>query len=472
MTRVIVLGGGPAGLAAALELAERGRSVTLLERQDHVGGNAGSFQLAGVNVDYGSHRLHPASDPQVLNRIKDLLGEDLLVRPRHGRIRLMGRWIHFPLQPLDLVLRVHPKFALGVATDLLRKVLATGASTGEETFARVLDAGLGRTICQEFYFPYARKLWGLDPDEISPIQAHKRVSAGSIGKMLRRLLPGGTGSGAAQAKGVFYYPRQGFGQICEALRTAAVRAGADVRLCSTITAIRIHADAADVVVSARSGNQQVLRASQVFSTIPVTLLSQLVVPVAPEPVRRAAERLEFRSMLLVYLTLEQDRFTEFDAHYFPGREFRFTRVSEPKNYAAVEEPKGRTVLCAEIPCSQEDPLWSREDAALGRLVADGLADAGLPIRCATSGVDVRRIPYIYPLYRRGYERHFDVLDGWVSGLPRLLSFGRQGLYVHDNTHHAIYMAQAAARCLRDDGSVDRVQWAAERRVFETHVVED
>ena len=87
MSRVIVLGGGPAGLAAALELAERGIQVTLLERQDRVGGNAGSFSLAGFNVDYGSHRLHPASDPRVLDRIKELLGEDLLVRPRHGPVQ-------------------------------------------------------------------------------------------------------------------------------------------------------------------------------------------------------------------------------------------------------------------------------------------------------------------------------------------------------------------------------------------------
>lgn len=471
MTRVIVLGGGPAGLAATLDLAERGIDVTLLEKQDHVGGNAGSFELAGVNVDYGSHRLHPASDEKVLDRIRTLLGDDLLVRPRHGRIRLMGRWIHFPLQPIDLLLRVHPKFAIGVATDLARKALSTGGSSGEETFARVLNDGLGRTICEQFYFPYARKLWGLEPEEISPVQAQKRVSSGSIGKMLRRLIPGGAGTGGASTKGVFYYPRRGFGQISQSIGDAAARAGADLRLRSDVTAIRVSERGAEVAVRGEQG-EQTLEADQVFSTIPVTLLSRLVEPAPPEPVRRAAESLEFRSMLLVYLVLEQDRFTEFDAHYFPGAEFRFTRLSEPKNYAAVDEPRGRTVLCAEVPCFQQDDLWSMSDAALGELVAKGLADAGLPITSPISGVHVKRIPYIYPLYRRGYEQHFEKLDAWVSGLPRLLSFGRQGLYVHDNTHHAIYMAQAAVRCLGDDGVVDRARWADERRIFESHVVED
>jgi hypothetical protein len=57
-------------------------------------------------------------------------------------------------------------------------------------------------------------------------------------------------------------------------------------------------------------------------------------------------------------------------------------------------------------------------------------------------------------------------------VDRVLTFGRQGLYAHDNTHHAMYMAQAAARCLLPDGSLDADAWARERRIFETHVVED
>ena len=50
-TRVVLLGAGPAGLGAALGLARRGFEVDLIEREEAVGGNAGSFELADVRVD-------------------------------------------------------------------------------------------------------------------------------------------------------------------------------------------------------------------------------------------------------------------------------------------------------------------------------------------------------------------------------------------------------------------------------------
>src|SRR5262245_34178534 len=154
----VVLGAGPAGLAAAFKLARRGwTNVTVFERGRAVGGNAGSFVIDGIPVDFGSHRLHPVCPPAVMADIRELLGDDLLDRPRHGRIRLRGRWVHFPLKPVDLVTKLPPSFMAGVVVDAVRKPFIGDAAA--PSFASILERGLGRTICRDFYFPYAHKIW-------------------------------------------------------------------------------------------------------------------------------------------------------------------------------------------------------------------------------------------------------------------------------------------------------------------------
>ena len=60
---VAVVGAGPAGLMAALRLARAGRSVVVHEAASRVGGMAGSHEVDGVRVDFGSHRLHPSTPP-------------------------------------------------------------------------------------------------------------------------------------------------------------------------------------------------------------------------------------------------------------------------------------------------------------------------------------------------------------------------------------------------------------------------
>jgi squalene-associated FAD-dependent desaturase len=55
MSRVAVLGGGLAGLAAALRVADAGHEVTLVERRARLGGLAGSFRRGAAHVDTGQH---------------------------------------------------------------------------------------------------------------------------------------------------------------------------------------------------------------------------------------------------------------------------------------------------------------------------------------------------------------------------------------------------------------------------------
>jgi protoporphyrinogen oxidase len=177
-------------------------------------------------------------------------------------------------------------------------------------------------------------------------------------------------------------------------------------------------------------------------------------------------------MTLVYLVHEGGRWTGYDAHYLPGPQTPVTRVSEPANYrSSSDDPVDRTVLCAEIPCAPGDPVWTATDAELAALVGDGLARSGLPpIRL--TGTAVRRLPHVYPVYEVGYADPLAGLDAWAGALPRITTLGRLGLFVHDNTHHAVAMARDAVDALGRDGRRDPARWSAARARFAAHVVED
>jgi protoporphyrinogen oxidase len=470
--RVAILGAGPSGVGAAYQLARTGRgAATVLERAPVVGGLAGSFELGGLRVDFGSHRLHPACAPEILADIRTLLGDDLLDRPRHGRIRLRGRWIHFPLKPLDLALKLPPGFALGTAADLVARRLPGGAPAGEESFATVLHRGLGKTICRDFYFPYARKIWGLPPEALSAIQARRRVKAGSLGKMAGKILSAIPGM-KPRGFGRFYYPRRGYGEITERYHEAARDLGARFEFGAAVETVERLVHGGCRVHYRRGEEVEALDVDHVWSTIPLTVLVRSLRPAAPAEVLAATEAIRYRSMILVYLVVGRERFTEFDAHYFPGAEIPFTRMSEPRNYSLAQEPRDRTVLCAELPCAAGDPYWSMSDADLGALLENTLAQMGLPLGAPVLQVATRRLPQAYPIYERGYEERFATIDRWLSAQPAVLTLGRQGLFAHDNTHHTLAMAYAAVNCLDASGHFDRERWAGYREVFETHVVED
>jgi protoporphyrinogen oxidase len=318
-------------------------------------------------------------------------------------------------------------------------------------------------MCERFYFPYARKLWGLDPSELAGEQARRRVSASSPGRLLARVA-----RGAGRDGPWFWYPRGGFGAICERLAAAAADAGAELRYRTTAERVELGPEGATVTLA----GGEMVAARRVWSTLPLPVLARMTTPAPPPAVLEAAGHLGFRAMLLVYLVLDGGRYSPYDAHYLPDPATPVSRVSEPANYRDGDDPPGRTVLCAELPCSRDGALWRAGNDRLAGLVRATLTDRGLPDPGPVRRVAVRRLPYVYPVYRVGYATPFQALDAWAAAQPALLSFGRLGLFVHDNTHHALAMAWAAADALAPDGTFDQAAWAAARGRFASHVVED
>ena len=456
------MGAGPAGLMAALRSAQAGHRCTLVEAGETVGGMAGSFDIAGQRVDYGSHRLHPATPERFLELFRALLGSDLQVRPRRGRIRLRGRWLAFPLRGGDMVRNLPVSFGARAAADAVASPLRRGRAV-TVSFEEEVTRRLGPAVAREFYVPYARKLYGVEAALLDRELAMRRVSASGAGDVLGRVVR------AARPQGRrFLYPRAGYGQLSEALARAAIDAGVDVRMRAPVS--RVEA-AGDGVAVCYDGTR--VSADVVLSTMAAAALARALEPVPSVEVNEALEQCRSRAVVLAYLVVGRDRFTPFDAHYFPGPETRIARLSEPKNYRDGDDPPGQTVLCAEIPCWPGGELWQEDDDSIGQMVADDLGRIGLGIP-EPWRVEVRRLPAVYPVYETATAEARATVESWLRSLAPegVVSLGRHGLGVLDNLHHMLAMGEAAAGSVRPSGAVDAAAWSRSLDGFAEHVVED
>ena len=75
--KVGIIGGGAAGLAAALELTSRGHFAEVFEAAPFLGGQASTFEVGGGQLERGYHHLF-VSDTDMVDLINELgLGDSL-----------------------------------------------------------------------------------------------------------------------------------------------------------------------------------------------------------------------------------------------------------------------------------------------------------------------------------------------------------------------------------------------------------
>src|SRR5918997_7058813 len=145
---VAVLGGGPAGLTAGYLLARRGVPTIVFEAERQVGGIAKTVERNGYRFDLGGHRFFTKS-AEVRALWHELLGDELLLRPRMSRIRWRGRFLDYPLRASDVVRKLGP-VELTRSLGSYARAAASGRG-GEATFEEWVVNRFGRRLFELFF---------------------------------------------------------------------------------------------------------------------------------------------------------------------------------------------------------------------------------------------------------------------------------------------------------------------------------
>ena len=498
---IVIIGAGPAGLTAAIELLKKGHTVTVLEATDRIGGISQTVRYHGNRMDIGGHRFFskdervnrwwaqlmplqgaPAWDDKRLDAEKEFApdGPDpeatdrvMLIRDRVSRIYFQRHFFDYPISLKWSTIRNMGFFTtLKAGFSYLFSCVHKRPETSLENF---YINRFGRVLYSIFFESYTEKVWGRHPSKISADWGAQRVKGLSIRAILKdifRKLMGTKGEVETSLIERFYYPKLGPGQLWELAAEEVRKLGGEIQMNCPVTALEAEDGRIAAVRYQRAGEEHRLPADAVFSSMPVReLINGLAGTEVPEDVRTAANTLPYRDFITVGL-LVKDLLIRNDTKrktirgrvpdcwiYVQDRDVKLGRVQIFNNWSPymVKDPENTVWIGLEYFADEGDELWSRSEAELMDLGKREIEKIGIARARDILDAHVERVKKAYPAYFDGYA-HMDRIVRFLDGFDNLYCIGRNGQHRYNNMDHSMATAFAAVDILESGGGDKTALW--------------
>jgi protoporphyrinogen oxidase len=445
MNDIVVIGGGPAGLAAANEAVSHGATVTVLERLQVVGGLARTIAFDGCRFDIGPHRFF-TKNHEVRQLFTGLLGDDLVRVARQTRILNAGTYFDYPLTPLNAMRGIGIKSGASVAASYAyARLRAIGSPSPIETFEDWITDRFGRHLYEMFFKGYTEKVWGIPCSQIDADWAAQRIKGLSLASALRNAL---SGNGRGEIKTLvdeFIYPRFGAGQVYQTMADKIRGEGSRVETGARTYGLRRHGKrVVAALVESEHGPYEV-EGTFFLTSNPLTELIEMMQPEAPPEVLSAARALRYREHIGVNLLVEGSPFPD-NWIYVHSPEVAVARIANYRNFSPdMSCDANISPLTVEYFASPGDQFSAASDRALIARATDELSRIGLITPDQVRGGFVVRSEKAYPLMETGHQAHVATLRAWLDQLENLLPIGRSGMFKYNNQDHAMATGLLAAR---------------------------
>ncbi|MGC8826053.1 MAG: NAD(P)/FAD-dependent oxidoreductase [Anaerolineae bacterium] len=352
--RVAVVGGGITGMSAAYELAKRGIPCTLFEKDETLGGLAGSFKVNNTYLEKFYHHLF-TTDTAMVELIHELgLGDQFVWNDSNTGLYYVQR-IYRLATPMD-VLRFKPlsfpdRIRMGMLA-IWPRFIRDWHKLEEITAQEWLLRYAGPRVYQVVWEPLLRNKFGHYHDQVAAVWIWNKL-----------VLRGGSRDVRSGAEKLGYQ-RGGFGPVFIAWEKRMREMGVDIRLNSPVEHIRIESGRAVGVVAAG----QFEPFDQVIVTTAPAILAEMA-PDLPEAYRHQLQQIIYLANVCLVLKLKRSLSTTYWLN-IADPTIPFVGLIEHTNMQRPDEYGGAHIAYLSRYLDADDPYY--------RMSAEELFEAYLP----------------------------------------------------------------------------------------------
>ncbi len=444
--KVIIIGGGPAGLTAAYELNKSGIRSEVFEKDDIVGGISRTVNYKGYRFDIGGHRFF-TKVKVVQDMWDEVLRRDFLLRDRLSRIYYRKKFFNYPFEVKNAV------FGLGIFNSLLIVLSYLRAQvipiSPENTFEQWITNRFGYRLYKIFFKTYTEKVWGIPCSEISSEWAAQRIKGLSLFSALKNALlkkPHADKNVIKTLINSFHYPKMGPGMMWEKVREIVEEGLCRVHMSSGIEKIYWHNDAVLAVETYNGGITNRISGTDFISSMPIRELIAKLEPLPPSEILKAGDKLNYRDFITVSLIIDKKTIFEDNWIYIHDPNVKVGRIQNFKNWSPYMVPDpDKTCLGMEYFCFENDEFWSMSDENLVDLAKNELEKLGFAKKSEIIVGTVVRMPKAYPVYDEEYKAALEQIKEFLGKISNLQLVGRNGMHKYNNQDHSMLTSMLAVK---------------------------
>lgn len=446
--KVVIIGGGPAGLTAAYQLCKEGVDSVVLEKDTVVGGISRTVNYKGYLFDIGGHRFF-TKVKAVDEMWREVLGEEkFLRRSRLSRIYYNKKFFYYPLKATNALL------GLGILNSFLMLGSYVKAQVfpikDEVSFEDWISNRFGKRLYNTFFKTYTEKVWGIPCNEISADWAAQRIKGLSLIETIKNALL------SAQPKNksdiiktlidAFDYPEKGPGQMWEMVADSIQKRGSELKMKSNVEGIVWQKGKVTALEIDVDGKKETVTGTDFISSMPIQELVRKMKPEPPAEVKEAADKLGYRDFLTVSLIINKADLFQDNWIYIHDSAVKVGRIQNFKNWSPEMVPDpNKTCLGLEYFCFEGDGLWTTSDEELVKLATKELGMLGLVDPKDVEDGAVVRMPKAYPIYDSVYVEAVNTIREFLAGLGNLYLVGRNGMHKYNNQDHSMLTAMLSVK---------------------------